>query len=215
MEQRVLPQPEVVALLKKFVTVQLYTDFVPINSITPDAREETRRRTIKERLIAGRKSTEVPSYAVLSPTGDMLGRLDGYHEPPEFVDFLSKALESTSDGSKMASVKLRMHGDAWPSRCHSPSGSALRTIQAESHPRRSQRPEPSFRRTFSTSAGSFTGFIGGSPRRMPTTSVAIVTAIVRSPSSVWAALWGVTITSSRPISGWPGGGGSTVKTSAP
>ena len=40
MERRVLPRPEVVALLKKFVTVQLYTDFVPISSITADQREE-------------------------------------------------------------------------------------------------------------------------------------------------------------------------------
>ena len=40
MERRVLPRPEVVSLLKKFVTVQLYTDFVPICSITADQREE-------------------------------------------------------------------------------------------------------------------------------------------------------------------------------
>ena len=40
MERRVLPRPEVVSLLKKFVTVQLYTDFVPIASITADQREE-------------------------------------------------------------------------------------------------------------------------------------------------------------------------------
>ena len=30
MEAGVLPRPQVVSLLKKFVTVQLYTDFVPI-----------------------------------------------------------------------------------------------------------------------------------------------------------------------------------------
>ena len=34
MERGVFPRPEVVALLEKFVTVQLYTDFVPIDSIT-------------------------------------------------------------------------------------------------------------------------------------------------------------------------------------
>ena len=32
MERSVFPKPDVVPLLRKFVTVQLYTDFVPIDS---------------------------------------------------------------------------------------------------------------------------------------------------------------------------------------
>ena len=40
MEQRVLPRPEVVNLLKQFVTIQLYTDYVPIASITAAQRKE-------------------------------------------------------------------------------------------------------------------------------------------------------------------------------
>ena len=39
MDQRVLPKSDVVKLLEKFVTVKLYTDFVPINSITPAQRD--------------------------------------------------------------------------------------------------------------------------------------------------------------------------------
>ena len=46
MERGVLPRPEVVSLLKKFVTVQLYTDFVPIASITRrSARRAGRTKT--------------------------------------------------------------------------------------------------------------------------------------------------------------------------
>ena len=39
MEKRVLPQPEIVKLLGEFVTIQLYTDFVPIASITADSTQ--------------------------------------------------------------------------------------------------------------------------------------------------------------------------------
>src|SRR6185312_4565639 len=39
MERRVLPRPDVVKLLKEFVTVQLYTDFVPIASLGSSERQ--------------------------------------------------------------------------------------------------------------------------------------------------------------------------------
>ena len=95
MERRVLPRPEVVALLKKFVPVQLYTDFVPIGSITAEQRKKLAEDN-QERLIALAQATSTPAYAVLSPTGDLLGRLEGAHEPAAFVDFLSKAIERSS-----------------------------------------------------------------------------------------------------------------------
>ncbi len=92
MERRVLPRPEVVSLLKKFVTIQLYTDFVPISSITPDQREELADEN-KLRLLELAKDNSNPFYVVLSPEGEVLGRLPGYNEPPVFIDFLSKALD--------------------------------------------------------------------------------------------------------------------------
>ncbi len=45
MEQRVLPLPEIVKLLGEFVTIQLYTDFVPIASITATLARIWPRRT--------------------------------------------------------------------------------------------------------------------------------------------------------------------------
>ena len=36
----VMPRPEVVDAAREFVTVQLYTDYVPIDSLTADQREE-------------------------------------------------------------------------------------------------------------------------------------------------------------------------------
>jgi thiol:disulfide interchange protein len=92
MEGNVLPRPQVVSLLKKFVTVQLYTDYVPIGSLTADQREELAGEN-QVRLLKLAKEASNPIYVVLSPDGEVLSRLAGYNEIPVFVDFLSKALE--------------------------------------------------------------------------------------------------------------------------
>ena len=91
MERRVLPKPEVISLLKKFVTVQLYTDFVPISSITPDEREELAGAN-QVRLLKLAKEATNPFYVVLTAEGEVLGRMGGYNDPPVFIDFLSHAL---------------------------------------------------------------------------------------------------------------------------
>jgi thiol:disulfide interchange protein DsbD len=99
METGVFPRPEVVALLKKFVTVQLYTDIVPINSITPEQRLKLAEAN-QERIIELAKEATNPFYVVLSPTGEVLGRIGGYNEPHVFVNFLTKALEKLPDEIK-------------------------------------------------------------------------------------------------------------------
>ncbi len=122
MERRVLPRPEVVALLKKFVTVQLYTDFVPISSITADQRQKLAEAN-QERIVELAKEATNPFYVVLSPSGDVLGRIGGYNEPPVFVDFLTKALEKlpagreghtgrTTDRCKMSSIASRFRNSS-------------------------------------------------------------------------------------------------------
>lgn len=94
MERRVFPRPEVVELLKKFVTVQLYTDFVPINSISADQREELATRNQGLLLDLAQEQTN-PFYVVLSPEGKVIGKT-GFSEPPDFLAFLSKALSRAS-----------------------------------------------------------------------------------------------------------------------
>jgi thiol:disulfide interchange protein DsbD len=101
MESGVFPRPEVVSLLKKFVTVQLYTDFVPIGSITKADRERLSKRN-QERLLDLAKEATNPIYVVLSPGGEVIGRLGGFNEPPVFVDFLSKALGKASSDLTVA-----------------------------------------------------------------------------------------------------------------
>jgi thiol:disulfide interchange protein/plastocyanin len=92
MEAGVFPLPEVVSLLKKFVTVQLYTDFVPINSITADQREELAGHN-QERILELAHDNSNPNYVVLTPGGAVLAVKGGLIEPPVFVEFLTRALE--------------------------------------------------------------------------------------------------------------------------
>jgi thiol:disulfide interchange protein DsbD len=104
MESGVFPRPEVVELLNKFVTVQLYTDFVPIASITADQREELARSN-QERLVALAPEPSNPIYVVLSPSGELIGAKGGLIEPPVFVDFLTKSLAKASQDLKTTDVK--------------------------------------------------------------------------------------------------------------
>jgi thiol:disulfide interchange protein DsbD len=107
MERTVLRRPEVVALLKKFVTVQLYTDFVPIGSITRQQRAELAEIN-QDRLLNLAQEQTNPIYVALSPGGELLSRIGGYREPGVFVDFLSKALSKHSNSGKSASASSMM-----------------------------------------------------------------------------------------------------------
>lgn len=105
MEQRVLPRPEVVDQLKNFVTVQIYTDFVPISSITSDQRAELGQAN-QELLIDIAQEATNPIYVVMTAEGTVLDRIGGYNEPGIFVDFLARAqskFTSAGTSSKVAS----------------------------------------------------------------------------------------------------------------
>ena len=102
MEQRVLPRPEVVNLLKQFVTVQLYTDYVPIASITAAQRKQLAEHNQETQLDLAQEATN-PFYVVLTPDGkEPVASVGGYNEPPVFLDFLTKALEKARGGMKVA-----------------------------------------------------------------------------------------------------------------
>ncbi len=92
MEKRVLPRPEVASILDRFVTVQLYTDYVPIASITAAQREDLAKKN-QERQIDLTNEPTNPLYVVLYPDGSVVGVLGGYREPNEFVDFLTRTFD--------------------------------------------------------------------------------------------------------------------------
>ncbi len=88
-------------MLGKFVTVQLYTDREPIDSITAEQRIERAERNQEFQLKLG--ETTNPFYVVLSPEGEVIDRIGGYNESRVFVDFLTKALgKATQNGEKVA-----------------------------------------------------------------------------------------------------------------
>ena len=100
METGVMPRPEIVSLLGKFVTVQLYTDFVPLGTLSQDQREELAGKN-QERLLALGEATN-PYYVALSPDGKVLDAIGGYRSPTVFAAFLSKALGKSEETNKVA-----------------------------------------------------------------------------------------------------------------
>ena len=101
MEKRVLPLPEVVKQLSNFVTVQLYTDFVDIASITAAQRKELAEKNQERQLDLTQEATN-PFYVVLTPEGKLVATIGGYNEPSVFLDFLTKALEKARGGMSLA-----------------------------------------------------------------------------------------------------------------
>lgn len=101
MERRVLPRPEVVKLLQEFVTVQLYTDRVPIASITADQREELALANQNRQLDLAAEQTN-PFYVIMTPDGKVVSSMGGYNEPSVFQDFLAKALDKARGTASVA-----------------------------------------------------------------------------------------------------------------
>ena len=109
MESGVFPRPEVVAVLKKFVTVQLYTDFVPISSITSEQRVKLAEQQPGSacRIRAG---ADQPDLCRAVAERRTLERIRGYNEPPVFVDFLVKSLDRLAKAPKPnGSLSSREH----------------------------------------------------------------------------------------------------------
>ncbi|HMB02425.1 MAG TPA: thioredoxin family protein [Isosphaeraceae bacterium] len=100
MEQSVLPLPEVVKLLKQFVTVQLYTDLVPIGSLTNEQRLELAAKNQELLLDLAQEATN-PFYVVVAPDGQVLNRI-GYSPPSVFIDFLNGALNKHQGQGQVA-----------------------------------------------------------------------------------------------------------------
>jgi thiol:disulfide interchange protein DsbD len=101
MESNVLPKPEVVDLLEQFVTVQLYTDFVPIDSIGADLRKQLAEKNLDRELELTNDSSN-PFYVVLDPDAKLLGSIPGYNERGVFTTFLKGVLDQHRSAVKVA-----------------------------------------------------------------------------------------------------------------
>jgi thiol:disulfide interchange protein len=104
MELEVFPRPEVVQTLGDFVTVQLYTDVVPIKSISPEARLKLADENL-DREIKFFKDATNPNYVAVDPDGRLLGTLGGKKSPSVFVGFLKDALGKYRGATKVAQAR--------------------------------------------------------------------------------------------------------------
>ncbi len=109
MERSVFPLPDVIDLMKKFVTVQLYTDIVPIDSISKDDREVLAEdNLLREQDLV--QQTTSPYYVALTPEGKLIAST-GFAEPRAFVEFLKNALEThEAGGEKVAQAQVTAPG---------------------------------------------------------------------------------------------------------
>ena len=101
MELEVFPRPEVVRALGEFVPVQLYTDVVPIKSITREARKQLADANLDLEIKLFDDVTN-PNYVIVDPEGKVLGKIGGKQPPGEFVGFMKSALERFKGTSKVA-----------------------------------------------------------------------------------------------------------------
>jgi thiol:disulfide interchange protein DsbD len=105
MEKRVLPMDPVVSQLEKFVTVQLYTDRVPISSIAPEEKEAL-AEVNRELEVDLTNQQVMPLYVILSPDGKLVAMEGGYIDPGPFAAFLEeshkKATAPAAEGATAA-----------------------------------------------------------------------------------------------------------------
>jgi thiol:disulfide interchange protein len=101
MELEVFPRPEVVQSLGDFVTVQLYTDIVPIKSIPyPDRKKlAAANLDLEDKLF---NDVTNPNYVIVDPEGKVLGKLGGKNPSADFVSFLKSGLERYKGTSRVA-----------------------------------------------------------------------------------------------------------------
>ena len=81
MENDVLPHPDVTDQLKNFVPVELFTDGTDAASLKFNAYQQEKFGTIA-----------IPYYAVVTPDGEIKGRLEGLErDPGKFAQFLESS----------------------------------------------------------------------------------------------------------------------------
>jgi thiol:disulfide interchange protein DsbD len=101
MEQGVMPRPEIIALMQRFVPVELFTDFVPIGTLNI---EERRTLAAKNQELIFEMAGEAanPFYVALAPDGKVLATTPGAMPPARFADFLQKGLSRYEATNKVA-----------------------------------------------------------------------------------------------------------------
>ena len=101
MEQEVLPRAEIAAALGEFVTIQLYTDIVPIKSIPQEARINLAEKNLDREIKLTDEATN-PNYVIVDPDGKVLAKAGGKMAPETFLAFMNDALKRFKGAGKVA-----------------------------------------------------------------------------------------------------------------
>lgn len=100
-EQKIMPKPDVVKELKKFVTVSLYTDHVDIEALKVDDREALGIENLEFEVKLVAENTS-PVYVVVSPEGAVLGKTKFDPTNDNFLrDFLRDMQAKHGNGEKV------------------------------------------------------------------------------------------------------------------
>jgi hypothetical protein len=93
-EVSILPRPDVVHWLSRFVTIDLHTDSCPIGSLTPHERGKIGEENQGlQMLLTG--DVRTPQFAVVDARGNLVARA-GPYKPEELISFLKQAAASHS-----------------------------------------------------------------------------------------------------------------------
>jgi thiol:disulfide interchange protein DsbD len=101
MEQEVMARPEIVGLLERYVTVALYCDFVPIESIPHAQRESLAEANLAFQSELVRDVTQ-PFYVVLTPDGQVLDTIGGKVSVARYQAFLEGGLDRFAGKTRVA-----------------------------------------------------------------------------------------------------------------
>lgn len=93
MESTVMPKEEVKTLLRQFVTVQLYTDTVPIATLSKDTADELALKNLEFEYNLVSQTTS-PHYVIVNPKGEVLEQISYTPNPSAFAAFLRRGLET-------------------------------------------------------------------------------------------------------------------------
>ncbi len=114
MERSVMPRADVSAKMGEFVTVALYTDYVPISSITQAQRADLGDKNVQREIEMTGEAT-APNYVIVDPGGPaekVVASLGGLVEPATFLDFLDKGLKGGGDAGSKSSEAISKTADA-------------------------------------------------------------------------------------------------------
>ena len=100
-ERTIMPRPDVVAEMEKFVTLSLYNDQVDISSLSLEDKLDLadENKVIQDDLL---QTIATPIYAVVTPEGKLVGKVEYDPSDSDFLLNFLKGIQAKQGGEKVA-----------------------------------------------------------------------------------------------------------------